>query len=198
MQLTNGKKYLETLITIKTNKMDNIQLQTIKEAFGRVLWSHKVHEKQAEVYECQSIWLDGLSLALTAFTAGSLLYVILDTDAKPVVSAILSFFALLVRLFSLGFNPKSKFDSHKNTAKGLWAIKEKYIYLISDIYSDSCVNEQIITQRNQLFEETKQIYNSALATSNKAYKLATTALKVNDEHTFYEKEVDKFLPFTIQ
>mgnify|MGYP006325161543 FL=1 len=52
----------------------------------------------------------------------------------------------------------------------------------------------IKTTRDQLIEELKLIYKFAPATNSKAYKKAQDALRINEELTFNDEEIDQFLP----
>lgn len=178
--------------------MTTIHLSALKDSFGRVVWTHKVHEKQAEIYSLWADVLDWASVILSALTSAALLYVLLKPETRLTVSVILSFIALFVRLLQLIFSPRSKKESHKATAKQLWSIKEKYINLIADLLSNSISQEQIIQKRDNLTNELSAIYSNALQTSSYAMKKANNALKVKDEHTFYKNEVEKFLPIGLR
>ena len=178
--------------------MNNIQVSTLKDSFGRVVWTHKVHEKQAEIYSVWADVLDWATVIFSAFTSAALLYVLLKPETRLTVSVIFSFLALIVRLLQLVFSPRIKRDAHKSTAKQLWNIKERYINLIADAISNSISTEQIIQKRDALTNELSLLYSTALQTSPFAMRLATKALKAKDEHTFYEKEVENFLPFGLR
>jgi hypothetical protein len=178
--------------------MGSTQLAAIKDSFGRVVWTHKVHEKQVEIYSICADILDWCTILFSALTTAALLYVLMEPETRLNLSVVLSFLALIARLIQLVFNPRVKKDSHKVTAKQLWFIKEKYINLISDIIDGSIPADIIIKKRDNLTEELNTIYINALPTNSLAYKRATKALKVNDEHSFYNNEVDKFLPVGIR
>lgn len=174
--------------------MESQQLAVVKDSFGRVVWTHKVHEKQAEIYSTCADILDWCTIVFSGLTTAALLYVLMEPETRLQVSVILSFLALISRLVQLVFNPRSKSLSHKMTAKQLWVIKEKYINLIADIKSESIPKETIVQNRDSLTNELGTLYQNAPSTSSYAYSLASKALEVNNEHTFYKNEVEKFLP----
>lgn len=174
--------------------METFQLSVIKDSFGRVVWTHKVHEKQAEIYTICADLLDWASVIFSVLTSAALLYVLLEPDTRLNISVILSFLALISRLLQLVFNPRVKRDAHKSTAKQLWSIKERYINLIADIKSETFPLDLIIQKRDALTEELTVIYSNALQTSAHTMNMARRALNVKDEHTFNHGEIDSFLP----
>ena len=54
--------------------------------------------------------------------------------------------------------------------------------------------DEITKRRDELQENLFNIYSGAPRTINKAYKEATTGLKVNEEMTFTDDEIDNLLP----
>jgi hypothetical protein len=97
-------------------------------------------------------------------------------------------------IFQLSFNPEEKAEKHRQSAKELWYIREKYINLMADIINGRISDDTIITRRNEVIEELKLIYKFAPTTSSGAYKKAQKALKINEELTFSDNEIDQFLP----
>ena len=53
-------------------------------------------------------------------------------------------------------------------------------------------------ERNILNEELVNTYRGAPKTINKAYEIASKALQKNEEFTFSDEEIDKFLPETLR
>ena len=174
------------------------QLSVIKDSFGRVVWTHKTHEKQAEIYKTYCLIFNWLTIILTALTTGSLINVLLNDDQGVKTSAILSALSLGSLIAELIFDFSGKRNSHKSVAKELWGVKEKYINLIADIKSNGLDEPEIIRRRDSLTEHLTNIYNNAPPTSNDAYKKASKALNVDNEHSFEENEVDQFLPVDLR
>ena len=54
--------------------------------------------------------------------------------------------------------------------------------------------ESIISRRDQLIEELRLIYKFAPQTDPKSYEEARRALKLKEELTFSDEEIDQFLP----
>jgi hypothetical protein len=65
---------------------------------------------------------------------------------------------------------------------------------MADIKNEKLNESEIISRRNQIIEELRLIYKFAPATDSDAYKKAQKALKLNEELTFSNEEIDNFLP----
>ena len=175
--------------------MDKANLQIIRESFGRVAYSHKTHEKAAEIESRHSVIVKWANIVLITITSGSLLTTIVTNQVLlAYLGALLSVATLAFTIFQLSFNPEEKAAKHRQLAKELWYVRERYVNLIADMTSGQAGSETIVVQRDRLIEELKLIYKFAPVTSSKAYKKAQEALKINEELTFSDNEIDQFLP----
>lgn len=175
--------------------MDKTNLQVIRESLGRVAYSHKTHEKAAEIEDCKNKKVKWINIVLTTSTSGTLVSsIVTNQTALLYISAVLSALTLGFTIFQLSFSPAEKAEKHRYIAKELWYVREKYVNLIADIINGQLSNESIISKRNQLIEELKLIYRFAPETDSKAYEKARNALKIDEELTFSDKEIDQFLP----
>ena len=175
--------------------MDKTNLQVIRESFGRVVYSHKTHEKEAERFSSSSIRTKWVNIILTSLTSGALISTIITSQTLlAYISAILATITLAFTIFQLSFNPEEKAEKHQQTAKELWFLREKYANLIADIVSNKIDSETIILKRDKLLEKLCIVYKFAPNTSPKAYQMARKALKINEELTFSNEEIDQFLP----
>lgn len=179
--------------------MDKVNLQLIRESFGRVAYSHKTHEKAAEIEDRNSKIVKWANIILTALTSGTLISTIVtNQNTFLYISALLSSLMLGFTLFQLNFNPAERAEKHRYVAKELWYIREKYINLMADIINGKLSDELIVLKRDQLIEELKLIYKFAPQTNSKAYEKARKALKIDEELTFSDEEIDQFLPNTLK
>jgi hypothetical protein len=175
--------------------MDKVNLQVIRESFGRVVYSHKTHEKNAEIEIEKAVKVKWINIILTTLTAGTLVSTIITNELILIyISTILSSLTLAFTIFQLSFNPEEKAAKHRQVAKELWFIREKYTNLIADIVSEKLNTDEICHRRDELTKELSFVYKSATDTTSKAYGLAREALKVNEELTFSDEEIDHFLP----
>jgi SMODS and SLOG-associating 2TM effector domain family 4 len=170
-------------------------LSTIRESFGRVVYTHKTHQKMIDQLNERANWIKLANVAALVLTTGGILSPIFDAfPYKTIIIALTSALALGVAIYQLSFDPAKEIESHRKSAKQLWIIREKYINLIADIKDGVLTNDQIRDQRDSLVTQLNLIYQEAPDTSSKAYRAAQKALKVNEEMTFSAKEIDQFLP----
>lgn len=172
-------------------------LSQIYELFGRVVYSHKTHEKQIDIlisHESKWKWAQIISTVLTSTSYVSSIIMEVGNKYANVVSIILSISAFVISMRFFVFNVNNDIENHKNTANELWDIRESYLSLIVDAKDESIPIEQIKKQRDELQERTKKIYAEEPRTTPKAYKNAGIALKVNEELTFTKEEINVFLP----
>ncbi|WP_068429940.1 SLATT domain-containing protein [Piscicoccus intestinalis] len=177
---------------------DPYLLAQVRESFGRVVYSHKTHEKQADICFSKHRWQQGVLIALTAISSGTFLAAVVGLLGDPVLTSLAtSSIALLVSWMSLGaktFRFAEESDAHRGIASRLWAVRESYISLIADLMSGDISDTQAQARRDELQEATRDAYSAAPRTSSKAFARAQEGLKHNEEMTFTPREIDLFLP----
>jgi hypothetical protein len=175
--------------------MDKINLQIIREAFGRVVYSHKTYEKNSEIEETKATCIKWVNLILLALGSGGLFWNLVENQTCILwISSIITFLGLALAIFQMSFNPEEKAYKYKQTAHQLWQVREKYICLIADIMNAKIKESEIRTKRDQMICDLDLIYKNALPETKKAYKQAQRALKQEEEFTFSTDEINKFLP----
>lgn len=136
-----------------------------------------------------------INIGLTALTTGTLISTVITNQCILVyISAFLSTLTLAFIIFQISFNPEKKAEKHRQVAKELWYVRERYVNLMADVINQKISDETVISRRDGLIKELNMIYKFAPITSVKAYKKAQQALKINEELTFSEEEIDQFVP----
>lgn len=171
----------------------------IREIYGRVVYTHKTHEKCADVLKNRS---DGLKLAeilLSAATTTSVL-VILFGDGKifQFIAALFSTTLLALTFYLKDFNLLAIAEKHKQAALDILEIREQLLSLLVDIRIGNKKIKQLQQIRDELNEKLINTYRGAPKTINKAYQIASKALKENEEFTFSDPEIDEFLPESLR
>lgn len=171
----------------------------IRELYGRVVYTHKTHEKCADVLKNRS---DGLKLAeilLSAATTTSVLVILLgDGKIFQFIAALFSTALLALTLYSKDFNLLAIAEKHKQAALDILEIREQLLSLLVDIRIGNKEIKQLQQIRDELNEKLINTYRGAPKTINKAYQIASKALKENEEFTFSDPEIDKFLPESLR
>ncbi|NOT78451.1 MAG: SLATT domain-containing protein [Bacteriovoracaceae bacterium] len=176
--------------------MKDISLvETIREAFGRVVYTHKTHEVMIDHISTKSSWLNAVEIILIAVSAsGIATSIVVKEDWIKVLAAIFSFFSLAISLYKTNLGPEAKMLGHRIAANKLWLIREEYINLISDFSEHRVDVDTAMKQRDSLQKKLKEIYDNSPQLSPCAYKVAQKRLKDAEDFTFSNEELNKFLP----
>lgn len=174
-------------------------LATIRESFGRVVYTHKTHLKMIDSLNARATAVKLANIIALLLTTGGILTPIFDAlPFKNIVLSLCSAFALGVAVYQISFDPALEIEAHRKCAKHLWIIREKYINLIADIKDGFLADADVRNQRDCLVDELGKIYQEAPDTRPRAYKAARKALKINQEMTFSSQEIDLFLPVRLR
>ena len=192
----NGSRLTD--INLRTPDCDPYLLAQVREAFGRIVYSDKTRQKQADICFTKHRWQQGLLIALTAISSGTFLASVVGLlGSEAVTSLTTSSIALLVSWTSLGaktFKYEEEANAHRDVAAQLWDIRESYISLVADLMSGAISDADARTRRDELQKAAGDIYASAPRTGSGAFKRAQEGLKDNEEMTFTAREIDLLLP----
>lgn len=168
--------------------------QQVKEAYGKVVYTYTANLKDANLKHSKSSVIKFAIIILSAVSTCGLLGIILQW--APIVLAAVTACITLANVILSSYSKAANLDGqelvHINTANRLWKIREKYLSLLTDY--DNLSDEAVVKLRDELTEQTAEIYAVAPLTSSKAFKLAQVALKENEEQFFSQEELNKMLP----
>lgn len=167
----------------------------VRECFGRVVYSHKTHEKDGDLCARTLRRLKLLQIIVSSITASGTVAVLLADELWiKLATAFISLLGLFITGYMKGFDPGAAAQKHRDTAADLWAIRESYLSLLTDISSGVISLSAAAEKRDQLQSALAAIYKSAPHTTPKGYLLAQNALQSLEDYTFNDGEIDKFLP----
>lgn len=187
-QIVIGGKYMD---------QDSKQLlgAQIRECYARVVWSHKTQEKCADIILKRNNLLKWMQIGLSTLTTTGLVVTIFgDVLWVKITSAIISALLLLLNTYLKSKDLGTIAQQHLEAAADIWNVRESYLSLITDLKMDDVDVEIIRKKRDKLQERLATIYKGSPRTISKAYKEAKKALKLNEEMTFSDEEIDCFLP----
>jgi hypothetical protein len=169
----------------------------LRECFARVAYSHKTHEKAADLALQKLRKIKLWQIGMSAVTTGGIIVVVFGEPTtsqwSAIVAALLSTALLALNTYTKDNDPGQLAEKHKETAARLWKVRELYLSLLTDLHG-GLVLDEARSRRDELLEELGAIYQGAPRTTNEAYKLASGGLKEIEELTFTNEEIDKFLP----
>ena len=167
----------------------------LRESFGRVVYSHKAHEKEVEILLERLSRIKMGQIALSAISTGGFLTVLLGTGFwGSLLGGVFSAALLLLNLYTRNHDLGGLAQQHKDAAINVWYIREKYLSLITDLAMGCRSLSEIQLQRDALVDELGEIYANSPSTTAAAYRRAREALSLQEEMTFSVAEVDAFLP----
>ena len=167
----------------------------IRECYGRAVYSHKTHEKCADILLTRLARIKLLQIVLSAITTGSFLTTILGTGKEAAVIGVLVSTALLVlNAYTKNYDLGELAQKHKQAANDIWLIREQYLSLLTDLAASGAGDEEVRAERDRLVVALHAVYAGSPSTTYAAYRRAQESLKHNEEMTFSDEEIDAFLP----
>lgn len=171
----------------------------VRELFCRVVWSHKTQEKCADIFSNRGNFYKKAQIVLSAITSTGIFVTIFgDIKWVGIISAVISTFLLALNTYLKNYDYGQLVQKHVVCAAQLWNIRERYLSLLTDIRAESISISEISNKRDQLQMELYEIYKNAPRTVEKAYRNASNALKINQELTFTDEEIDMLLPIELR
>ncbi|MFT7765496.1 SLATT domain-containing protein [Clavibacter tessellarius] len=184
--------------TGSTDTERTLLLGQVREIYGRIAYTHKTHEVQADIFEARSRKHRIIKFILVAAGSGtfiaSLAGVFLDPKWGSLVT---SFVAVVVAGASLAdrtFRYGEEMQQHRNTAAQLWDIRESYLSLIVDLKAGNVSTHEAVERRGALQKAAGAVLRDAPRTSPEAYMTAQDRLKNREDLTFTSAELDLLLP----
>ncbi len=171
----------------------------LRECYGRVVYSHKTHEKCADILLTRLSRIKLLQIALSVTTTGSFIAILLGEDKLgTIVGTILSAMLLCLNAYTKDYDLGEIAQKHKQAGSDLWLIREQYLSLITDLHIGHKAMNEIQLERDSLLTSLHSVYVGAPSTTIRAYKDARNALQNNEEMTFSDQEIDSFLPVELR
>jgi len=174
----------------------NILEGELRECFGRVTYTHKTHEKCADLLLRKHRRIKILQIILSAIVTGGILGTLSEElrTISTIVSVILSTILLALNAYTKDYDLGQIAQKHRQTGTELWRIREKYLDLLTDLRIGDSDLGAYRERREKLADDLHAVYAGAPSTDSKAYQEAQKALKVNEDMTFSDNEIDAFLP----
>ncbi|MDE0430031.1 MAG: SLATT domain-containing protein [Caldilineaceae bacterium] len=167
----------------------------LKELFGRAVYSHKTHEKCADILLRRLSCITWAQISLSALSAGGYVSTLFGTGVFGSIGGfILSASLLVLNLYTKDHDLGESASKHRRTATDIWLIREKYLSLIFDLEIGGRPLKDLQKERDELAESLYAVYKAAPSTNSKAYAMAQKALKYDEEMYFSEDELNEMLP----
>ncbi len=167
----------------------------LRECYGRVVYSHKTHEKCADILLSRHDTIKILQILLSALVTGGIISTFFeDGNVGATISAVLSTLLLILNAYTKDYDLGEIAQKHRQAAASLWIVREEYLSLLTDIRVGDISLDSIREKRDDLVKELHKVYVGAPSTNYKAYVKAQDALQNLEDMTFSDEEIDAFLP----
>ncbi len=167
----------------------------LREQYGRVVYSHKTHEKCADILLRRHDRIRLAQVVLSAITTAGFVGVALGAGpVAAMVGALVSTFLLVLNSYTKKYDLGELAQKHRQAGSDLWLIREHYQSLLVDVRMREKPIEAMQKQRDRLVQQLYEVYRGAPSTNYKAYRMAQEALQKLEDMTFTDAEIDKFLP----
>lgn len=168
----------------------------IRECYGRVVYTHKTHEKCADLLFKQHQRIKKTQILLSALvTCGVIGTIFPDTSAMwAILTAIVSTALFALNAYTKDYDLGEVAQKHRQSAAEVWFVREQYLTLLTDLKSNFVSGDQARERRDELLLKLGEIYSGAPSTNAEAYQMAQKALQQMEDMTFSDEEIDKFLP----
>lgn len=176
---------------------DNYQMleSVVRDSYASIVWSHKIQEKQSDIYSDMYKGLETAKILLSAITSGGIIALIFtNTFWLKLITAMISVITVFINGYFKSFDLQKSISTHKQTANRLIIVRDQYKVLLTKIKMRSESAEHLLLEYQKLIEESDNIYLEAPSTTSKAVDKASKALKITKDNTFLDDEIDSFLP----
>lgn len=165
----------------------------IRDRYVKVTWSHKIHEKQGDIYLYEHKTVKNVSCILSVLTAGGALTLLCNGLPAEIAKYVTIALSAILSFISVRFkDDKLKSDSveSKKCAAKIHHLRNLYDSLMTDIIAGVLSDADIIKQRDILCDAEDEIYKTAPHTGWLAKKIAGHQLKHNKESLTEQSEIE--------
>lgn len=171
----------------------------VRDSYASVVWSHKIQEKQADIYAEKFKKMETVNIGAASLTSvGIVALIFTDPLWLKLASALISFATVYITAYFKSFDLQKFITSHKAAANKLIAVRDQYKVLLTEIKLKVDSVENLLSRYKELVEKTDAIYLEAPTTTDEAVDKASEALKVKKDNTFTDAEIDSFLPLSLR
>src|SRR5438094_6410151 len=149
-QNRSGGKYLE--LTSRSNgdsAARHVLEGQLRESYARVVYSHKTHEKCADILLARQSTIKLWQIILSALTTGGFISTFFGSgNVGAAIGVVLSTALLVLNAYTKDYDLGELAQKHRQAANDIWLIRERYLSLLTDIASGSKTIESLQQERD--------------------------------------------------
>jgi hypothetical protein len=166
----------------------------LRECYGRVVYSHKTHEKCADILLGRFSTIKMWQIILSAVTTAGFISTFFVGNIGAAIGAVISAALFGLNTYTKNYDLGELAQKHKQAANDIWLLREKYLSLLTDLASGAKPLDAMREERDKLIEALHAVYAGSPSTTYQAYRKAQDALQRKEDMTFSDAEIDAFLP----
>ena len=173
--------------------------ELIGDTISSVTWTHKIHEKQADIYSRKHFIVTFFNIFVSATSTGCIAWTINnDSPFFKSLAIILSVITLSLTALDFYFPTKQLYENHKKTATLLLLKREQFKYLLYKTKYKNCDISNLEDEFAKLKEDLYSIYANAPITTAAALEAAAVALLNSKDSEFDRNKINEFLPDSLK
>lgn len=158
-----------------------VLLDVIRQNYASVVWTHKIQEKQSDIYAFYYKCLQIVNILVASLTSCGIIGIIFAGDKYQLIlkitTAVLSFLTLFITTLFKSFDLNALSKENKDAANKFLVVRNEMLQVIADIY----LQEDDVPAIENRFKEILSKYNDlcvdAPTTTDKAVKKQVKLLK---------------------
>jgi hypothetical protein len=168
-------------------------LAAARELYGRVVYSHKTHEKEREICTRRVRLMTRINITLTGLTTFlAILTAAIPATAALIATAVSATATVCFVVWQSSADPAGQESRNRVIGKELLWIREQFLLFVADCHG-TMPPDQLQRRLEMLTRELTAVYKFSPDTSPEAYAAADKMLK-SGHFTFSDDEIDSFLP----
>lgn len=194
MEKLKRKKY--KMNNTEDTRQYKILLDVVRQSYASVVWTHKIQEKQADIYSERKNFLETVNIIVATLTSCGVTSIVVNKDSfvLKLITFVLSFITVAITAYFKNVDLKSLQKQHKDAANNFIVIRNELLQVITDI----CMRNEEVKSLNDryksIMERLNKLYINAPIVSERAGKRAADAFAKEKGYSYKEEEIDRFLP----
>src|SRR6266516_2816996 len=155
LQNKSGEKSLAAIFqSNQDSEARHILEGQIRECYGRVVYSHKTHEKCADILLARQATIKLWQIILSALITGGFISAFFGSgNVGAAIGVVLATALLILNTYTKNYDLGELAQKHKQAANDIWLIREKYLSLLTDLARGSKTIETLQQERDNLLTE---------------------------------------------
>ena len=168
-----------------------ILLDVVRQSYASVVWTHKIQEKQADIYSKRKNILDTINIIVATLTSCGVTSIVVNKDcfALKLITFVLSFITVAITAYFKNVDLKSLQKQHKDAANNFIVIRNELLQVITDICMKNEEVKSLNDRYKSIMERLNKLYINAPIVSERAGKRAADAFAKEKGYSYKELPV---------